>query len=369
MLPAVVHALEHDVLEREPALPCAFCGAGSVGPFAAEIVAAQDIHHAFDAKTSLGGHQRSAFGGDGMVEADGQVAGRLFEKAPQPFLQTHRRHRNALGTPAPAPRRGEHLRGTEHCIEVVKRFALAHEHHVGQLVRLGQRIDLVEDVGHRKGRNVALTPRHAKRAAHFAPHLRTHAQRGALAVGDVDSLDEMPVGRRVEVLHRTVHRALFADRAPRPYFIVLSEQRLGRAAHVFHFPKRSHALAVDPSGHLLAHEGRQAQPAAAERNFIGGETQERLFMFQREKACNKRHSAPTPEWRSPSAGKPRQPGRARAGNTHMPFRERARRSRNTICCRATRHRDSSPSRHRATVRPKPCHRTKRRLHGTTPSGR
>ena len=125
MLDAVVDSVEDDILEREAALM-------------GEVVVAQQLNDLFDAHTPLGRHQLAAQLVGGRMQAYRHMAVALLDEALQLVAHSHRRYRDALGAPGITVVGGEHLGGSQHIVEIVHRFALAHKHDVGQRVVLGQ---------------------------------------------------------------------------------------------------------------------------------------------------------------------------------------------------------------------------------------
>ena len=117
------------------------------------------------------GHELGAQGVGGGVEADGDVAVALLEESFQLILHAHRTDGDALGAPCPTIVGSQDVRGTEHIVEVVHWLALPHEHDVGQLVHLWQRVYLVEDVACRQTALKPLLSCLTEQAVHLAPHL------------------------------------------------------------------------------------------------------------------------------------------------------------------------------------------------------
>ena len=101
-----------------------------------------------------------------MVKADGEMTLGLVEETVKTFLQANRGNGDALRTPGVSPFGGEHFNGTHDGVQVVKRFALSHEHDVGQRVSLRQGINLIQNVGGGKGTDKALV----MQKAHFILH-------------------------------------------------------------------------------------------------------------------------------------------------------------------------------------------------------
>lgn len=91
-------------------------------------------------------------------------------------------------------------------VQVVERFAHAHENDVGEPFPFGQRLDLVEDFVRRKGVLEPLSSSCAETAAHTAARLRRDAERRPVTVGDVGRFDEMVLRGTIEVFFRAVGR-------------------------------------------------------------------------------------------------------------------------------------------------------------------
>ena len=77
----------------------------------------------------------------------------------------------------------------QHSVEVVHRLTLSHEDDVSEVVALGERVDLVEDVGSREVSLESLFSRLAEQAVHLASHLARHTKRGTVAIGDIDGFN------------------------------------------------------------------------------------------------------------------------------------------------------------------------------------
>lgn len=104
------------------------------------------------------------------------------------------------------PRRSEDFERRQQTVQVVERFAHAHENDVGEPFPFGQRLDLVEDFVRRKGVLEPLSSSCAETAAHTAARLRRDAERRPVTVGDVGRFDEMVLRGTIEVFFRAVGR-------------------------------------------------------------------------------------------------------------------------------------------------------------------
>src|SRR3712207_6952140 len=69
----------------------------------------------------------------------------MIRRPPRSTLFPYTTLFRSLRTPRVGIGSGEDLGGTKHVVEVIHRFALPHEHDVGQRFALGQTIDLIED--------------------------------------------------------------------------------------------------------------------------------------------------------------------------------------------------------------------------------
>ena len=255
MVHTVVDTLEHDILETEAALVRTIVVHRSA---TAEIVLAQQVHQFASGKGALGWHQGLATLVQGMVQADSQMATALVKESLQTCTQSDGTHSDALGAPREAPLRGEHLRGAQHSVDIVEGFALPHKDHVGQRLALGQGINLVENLSCRERRGIPLSPCHTKGAPHLASHLRTDAQGGAVAIGDIDRFDVVAVERAKEILNRTIHRAHCFGRTMRTDGATLSKAFAIGFRDIRHLINGHHALGIQPLRHLLTHKGRHS---------------------------------------------------------------------------------------------------------------
>ena len=158
MLHTVVHTLEDDVLEGEATL---------VG----EVVVAQEVYHLFDAHASFGWHQLGTLLWDWVVHGDGDMALAFLQESLQLVLDAHGTDGDALRTPSPTIVGGQDFRCTKHVVEVVHWLTLSHEHDVGQLVYLWQRIYLVQNVASWQTSLEPLLARLTEEAVHLAAHL------------------------------------------------------------------------------------------------------------------------------------------------------------------------------------------------------
>lgn len=169
MLHTVVHTLEDDILERETTL-------------VREVIVAQQLHYLLDAHSLLGWHQLRSLGWYRVMETDGYMALTLLQESFQLVLDAHRADRDTLRTPCPTIIGSQYLRGTKHIVEVVHRLALSHEHDVGQVLPLRQRVYLVEDVARRQTPLKSLLARLTEETVHLASHLRGDAEGGTVLI-------------------------------------------------------------------------------------------------------------------------------------------------------------------------------------------
>ena len=113
----------------------------------------------------------------------------LVQEALQLLAQTYATYRDALRAPGITIVGCKNLRHLQHVVQIVHRLALSHKHDVGELVAFRQGINLIEDVCSREALLVTLLSGLAEEAVHLTSHLRRHAQRGTVMVGDVYCLD------------------------------------------------------------------------------------------------------------------------------------------------------------------------------------
>ena len=182
----------------------------------------------------------------------------LVEQAPERGQIAHGADSDALRAPCEAPRCGEHVDGGEHGVKIVERLAHAHEHDVGEGVALGYGQNLVDNLRGGKVAVEALAAGHAEGAAHLASRLRAHAERGPVAVGDVDGLYVAASGAVEEILHRAVGAAclglgILAAHAP-----ARGERLASALAEVGHRVDVGDTAAVYPVRYLLGGKTRKA---------------------------------------------------------------------------------------------------------------
>ncbi len=154
----VVYPVEHDVLERE-------------SPLVAPVVIAQHLDDRGDGCRFLDGHDGKPLFRDGVVQADGQVAFAFVEEPLQVGGESDGGEGDAFGAPGQAIVGHQQFRSLLYLFVVVERFAHSHEDQVGDLLRVGYRVDLVQDF---RGGEVVVEPllaSHAEVAVHAAAHL------------------------------------------------------------------------------------------------------------------------------------------------------------------------------------------------------
>ena len=208
------------------------------------------------------------------MEADRQMATLLVEVALQRGQHADRADGDALGAPGEAPRRRQHLQGARHGVVVVERLAHPHEHGVGELVRLVDAEELIENVGGVQLPVVAVPAGHAELASHPASRLRADTERLAVFFGYHHRLDvgllllrsARPRRRDLEeVLFGAVagHRA--ADRGAHAQVVALRQRLPPRLGDIDHPVPGPGALGIQPIRELRAHEGLQS---AIHRRFL-----------------------------------------------------------------------------------------------------
>ena len=154
----IVHALEHDILERESALMC-------------EVVVTHQVYHLYDRHTTLCRHQLRTLFWYWRVHTDSNMTITLVEEALQFLAYAYAAHCDALRAPSVAIVGSHHLCYLQYVVEVVHRFALAHKHNVRKLLAFGQRVYLIENVGCCEALLKALLACLAEQAIHFTTHL------------------------------------------------------------------------------------------------------------------------------------------------------------------------------------------------------
>ena len=246
MLHAVVHALEHDVLETQAALM-------------REIVVLQQLHHLLDTHAPFGRHQFGTLRRNRVVHRNRHMALALFQESLQLVLHAHRTYRDALRAPRPTVIGGENLGGTKHIVEIIHRLALSHEHDVGELIYLWQRVNLVQDVTGRQTSLESLLSGLAEEAVHFAAHLRRDAERGAVLIRNIHRFHELSASGREEILDGTIHRMLCVRIFCASYFVFGSEFGTVGLRDVGHLINALYMLLIEPLRHLSAGEGRHAE--------------------------------------------------------------------------------------------------------------
>ena len=253
---AVVDAGEHRVFETYAAL-------------SREIVLPDQVDDLADVPGLLDGHQGSAFFGERIVQAHGQMAAALIEEQFQLGQYADRREGYAFGTPAQPPVGGDDFQGGGHLRPVVERLAHAHEDGVGQVVRLIDAQQLGDDLPGGKLAVEAAAPRHAEAAVHLAADLggdaggrtRQTALRAVFVLGNHHGLDVLfGQGGGEEILAGAVFRRVHGGGLQASDFIVFSESGAGGFGQVGHLVDVLHALAVEPLGDLFRGKGGKSQP-------------------------------------------------------------------------------------------------------------
>ena len=267
---AVVEASEDDVLKGQSSLLGAF-GIVVVG-LAAEVVLPEQGDYVFDAESALGGHELVAFGGDGVMEGNGEAAWAFVEESHQSFGQPYGGNSDALGAPGPAPGGGEGGGSAEDVVEIVEGFALSHEDDVGEPAAFGEGVDLVEDVGGGELCHESLPAGHAEVAGHFAAHLGGDAERGALAVGDEDGFDVVTFDSAIEVFDGAVLRLDAFHGGGDADLVALGQSVASFLGEVGHLLDGAHLLLVEPVGQLLSDKLGQSEVEGGLCEFVQAES-------------------------------------------------------------------------------------------------
>ena len=232
-----------------------------------EVVLFQQRHHLGDRHLSLGRHQLAPLFRQRGVHRDGHVALALVEETLQLRFHAYAADGDAPRTPGVAVVGRQDLRGPKHGVEVIHRFALAHEDNVRQALALGQGVDLVQDIGRGQVALEALLARLTEEAVHLAAHLARDAERGPLAIGDEDGLYEE--ARRVcccgtatygeQVLDGAVAGALAVDGSHRTHNIPLLQPLAVRLREIGHLVDGRHVLLIEPLEYLPGRESGHPQ--------------------------------------------------------------------------------------------------------------
>ena len=246
---SVVPAFEQRVFETD-------------APLAGEVVLPDEFQHVLDGPGPLDRHQFLPLFGERVVEADGEMAFAFVQEAPELRHHPDGAERDALGAPAEPPVRREDRDSPLDGFPVVQRLPHAHEDGIGELPRLPDGEELVEDVRLREVAMEALPARHAEMAAHLAARLRAHAEGLALPVRNHHRLDGVPAGQardREKVLPGAVGRFLHVDGGHAAGLAALFQGRPPRLGEIGHLIQRGGPVHIEPLGQLLARKGRQAQ--------------------------------------------------------------------------------------------------------------
>ena len=249
----VVNTIEHDIFKRKTALVRhLIISAQSI--LTETVILFQHIHQVRNAKSTFSRHNAGTSFRNRMVQANSQMALTLFNKARQSLSQTHTRHSNTFRTPCPTPTCRKDLRSFQHSVQVVKRFSLSHKHDVCQRVTLRQRVNLVQDIRSSQRSHIPLSTRHAKGTPHFTSHLRTHTQRSAFTIWNINSLNKVAFSGSIQILHRAIHRSLFIHRRRATNGKPLSQFSTYSFRKISHLFNALHSLAVNPFSNLFAHK-------------------------------------------------------------------------------------------------------------------
>ena len=246
----VVEAFEHRVFEGDASL-------------AEPVVFLQQAYDVGDGVGLLHWHHLGALVGEGIVQAHGHVDLRLVEQAAQHRGDAYGGDGDAVGAPAQAPVGGEHLERLADGVVVVQRLAHPHKDYVAQRLAFGDGENLVEYLGGCEAAVEALLAGDAKAAAHLASALAAYAERGAVAVGDVDRFYVfVDVGRRVldceEVFPGAVGRCLAVDGGGAAHGGNLVKPCAYLEREVGHRVEVVDPLVIHPVAQLLGGELREA---------------------------------------------------------------------------------------------------------------
>ena len=95
----------------------------------------------------------------------------FIQEAFELIFHTYTAHRDALGAPSPAVTCSENFGCFEDSVQVIHWLSLPHEHNIGELVNLGEGVNLIQNVGDRQATFKSLFAGLAKKTIHFAAHL------------------------------------------------------------------------------------------------------------------------------------------------------------------------------------------------------
>ena len=192
------------------------------------------------------------------MQADGDVHLCAVEEHVEAGLLAYGRNSYAPRAPSHTPRGGEDIDSAEDGVDIVGGLAHAHEYDVGERGTLGNGKYLIYDC---PGVEIALPTAlacHAEAAVHLASGLRGNAQRGAVAVGDVDSLDVAAADTVEEVFHSAVGAPGLGDGSLAAYGVaVVDEPRACCLWQVGHGVDVGYGASVEPCSHLLGGETAQ----------------------------------------------------------------------------------------------------------------
>ena len=151
---------------------------------------------------------------------------------------------------------------------------MSHEDDVGELVGIGQRVHLVEDVGCREAALKALFAGLTEEAVHLTAHLARHAECGAIVVGDVDRLHAFAVSCREEVFHGAVLGVLGIHGVGTTDLVGLAELLAIGLREIGHLVDASHAMLIEPLRHLSTGKGGHPKCACHALQLVGCHAEE-----------------------------------------------------------------------------------------------
>ena len=203
----------------------------------------------------------------------------LVEESAQLVLDAYATHGDASRTPGIAVIGRQHLRCTEHRLEIIHRLTLAHEHDIRQLLTLRQGIDLVQDIGSGEIALETLLTRLTEQAIHLAAHLTRYAKCGTIAIGDEDTLYKLTLRLALvstangeEVFDRTVLRALAVDRRHGTHNETLFQPLTIHLREIGHLVDIRHMLLIEPLEYLACRKRGHAQVANNRLQLVGRES-------------------------------------------------------------------------------------------------
>ena len=193
----------------------------------------------------------------------------LIQESLQLILHTNTRNGDALRTPSITIISGKYLSGSQYVIEIIHRLALAHENDISQRLALGQGIDLIQDITSREAAFETLLTSLAEQAVHLTAHLARHAERGTIAVRNIDRLNEfIATSHRKQILDGAIHGALTIDGIHRTNHELLREPLAISLRDIGHLVDAPHMLLIEPFHDLASRKLGHTQRLYCRLQFV-----------------------------------------------------------------------------------------------------